>query len=532
MVDDCVNPPDDEEALFGLTSRKDENIPLIDQAGVKFNLSGLLLPTSTTRRPQNIKSTPYVTPVKTAGSESKGWSHRLKRVGYMAAIVLRRSVSILLRTVQLLWVWLAVALALLALAFLFELFYPFDTSPEDLAKRAVDSLTVLQQWVDFFLFALRMFFSVLRPLVPLWNAFSQYVFQPVVFISMEIVSMLIPPFFHHDSFFVMPRVTDDAPYRGFSCAGSLSDAGGLLTPEELAMEGIERAYTSMAWCGILGWYEGGKTAMISTRRLRERITERNGGRPPHTITDAESLRDAAGSRVVFPLQMLDRVTRRLADDSEDFITKEGQTLDNIERMVSVNVRQIAIIVSQFAGLGIELLGSIADIFFHVVYVLLDDVIEELADIVVTLFRVLSELFMSLVKSGALTRILKMGLDVLMIAILDITIPMIFLVINSMMCLFHLFNPSSWGRELRCIHKKCDFSNIHEPDLIVFTSIYLVLDDVFKIVQDTFSAGSRLFGLGSLNINGAKFWSKTEATGMNASTGCASCFVCKVRGTPP
>ena len=444
--------------------------------------------------------------------------------GYVFARVLMRTAGVTLKVVKMLWVWLAVGLALLALSFLFELLYPWNAEPEVLTQHAVDMLTIVQQWTDFLLGAARVFFSILRPFIPMWNSWSNYVVQPIIFIALEIVSMLIPPFFHHDVFFVMPG--DPEYFKGFSCIGSEAARAALaakaLADGVLLKSDPDAAYTSMAWCGIEGWYKGGVTAMGSVRRLTAEITERNGGWPPRSFEDAAALHAAAGGRVVLPLDVVDRVTRRLQEVEENWIDTEGRMLELIIAVLGTEVRQLVYVVSVIVGLFIYLLGAVADMFFHVIYVLLDDVVYAFGEIVVTALQVAIKLLMSLVSSGALATILSIALDVIVIGVMDIAIPMMFVTIDSIMCAFHLFDVASWPDELRCIDRHCFQPGAGgASDLVVFTSIWIVLDEVFKVVQDTFSAGARLFDLGTANISSAKFWARAESAATNGTAGCAA-----------
>ena len=453
--------------------------------------------------------------------------------GYVVSRVLLRLTGIATKVVSFLWAFLGVGLGLLALSFLFEFLYPFSAEPEVLAMHAVDMLTVVQQWADFLLSAMRMFLRILRPLIPLWNSASQYVVQPIIFITIEIVSMLIPPFFDHDVFFVMPEPTPGNPYRGFSCTASDAIGAGIISQSD-----PEAGYTSMAWCGIEGWYKSGVTAMGNVRRLRDEMTDANGGRPPSGWADAQRLQAAAGGRFVIPLDLLDRVTRRLdvtqdampsqPGSSTDWIAMEGRELDLLVGILSTTSYQIAYIVSTISGMFIFLLGAVADLVFHVLYVLLDDVIYGLAWLMIEGIKVMMQLFMSLVTSGALTQILGFALDIIVIGLMDIFLPLMFVMIDSLMCAVHLFSPSSWGDELRCINNRCFQPETGgASDMLLFTSFYIVTDEIFKIVEDTFDAFSRLFDIADLDFSFFHSVESTWARDTNDTSNCASCFVCKV-----
>lgn len=79
---------------------------------------------------------------------------------------------------------------------------------------------------------------------------------------------------------------------------------------------------------------------------------------------------------------------------------------------------------------------------------------------------------------------------------------------------------------RCIYEHCDFLE-HPEELIIFSSIPIVLDEIFKVIQDTWNEAGRLFPLSGLNTN-AFFSPQFEKRLSNNNTiGCSACFQCKV-----
>lgn len=212
------------------------------------------------------------------------------------------------------WAFIIFTLALLALSFLFELIYPFNLTPEESAARGVEILVVVQRIWDFSAAILNAGFSVLRPLIPLWNGLVQYTFQPLVFIFLEVVAMLLPPFFDPDIFYAMSPVDPTSgkrvslPFYGFDCRAGLSPSEqfNAITSEPANPEYAAR--TAMAWCGVKGWFQAGITGMHVSRKLAETHRNVNGGWL--TSNHTELVRNAVGGRLLLPWEVVERVVER------------------------------------------------------------------------------------------------------------------------------------------------------------------------------------------------------------------------------
>ena len=49
-----------------------------------------------------------------------------------------------------------------------------------------------------------------------------------------------------------------------------------------------------------------------------------------------------------------------------------------------------------------------------------------------------------------------GHHLVTIVLLDVTMPLFMLLMNTLMCAFHLFNTRAWNEELSCIEEHCSF----------------------------------------------------------------------------
>lgn len=422
-----------------------------------------------------------------------------------------------------------------------EVIWPYQDDPSAKAYTGILILTVIAKAWNFIAATFNIFIGILQPLVPAWNALSQYVVQPIVFISLEIISLILPPFGNPDVFFVLNN--DD--FKGYDCYATLKDNYGIDTekarvefdPDQLSAE--ERAKTSMAWCGILGYYQMGQTGVVHARQLAQELSARVPGVSelvhPRTMEDARRIRAVANHTIPLPLDTVKRVTkarmRSLLEeaaltDFKDFVLDTDSVFTEVTKILRITAHDLASVVSTISGFFIYLLGALADIVFHIIYVILDEIITTVADLIILFVRTIAELIMSLVQSGALGTILTFALDIITILLLDIALPLFTLFMNSLECVFHLLDTSAWSAELTCVENHC-FQKGGPSDLIVFLDGYAILDFVYKIIRDTFDSGARLFGAQGFQLPVLPAWQTSEAQALNKTSGCAACFKCKV-----
>ena len=119
--------------------------------------------------------------------------------------------------------------------------------PADKAYTTTMMLAAVQQLWDFFTSSFNIFASIVQqPLIPLWNSVSQYVVQPMVFITIEIVSMILPPFGDRDVFYALSKT--DHERKGFDCYASLNNIADEL--DRLRLNGcIKERELCLGRCG-------------------------------------------------------------------------------------------------------------------------------------------------------------------------------------------------------------------------------------------------------------------------------------------
>lgn len=271
--------------------------------------------------------------------------------------------------------------------------------------------------------------------------------EPTIFILVEIVSLLSTG--NRDLFFVVNET--ELPFRGFDCEAS---------DVTLESDELERAFSSQAWCGLMGYYVGGITA-TETAAMCAMDAECSGGQG----FASRRLRQIANDTFALP----PRAARRLVDA----LRAPTLPFDTISSFTGV--------IGEFVGYVIELFGLVFDLLFHVIYILLDETAVLMGTILVDLLRVFGLLAYQLMRSGIVGRVLKIAMDFVIIFITDICVPSIFVVIDAIGCMLHLFDVPSWRAELRCalstssrfistpLTKACVVSQVHLRAMRLFGS---------------------------------------------------------------
>lgn len=178
--------------------------------------------------------------------------------------------------------------------------------------------------------------------------------------------------------------------------------------------------------------------------------------------------------------------------------------------------------------AIVMVGSLADLFFGVAYNLVETSIVFIFDAAWTIVKTLFDLLKLVIKSGMLQTILSIGLDFIIIMIVEIGVPLLTAAIDAVVCAFQFFIWSSWGEQLRCADAKCFRGPDASSDWIIFTSIPAVTARFGAILEATLNSntgrsftGGQSFDLGISDLG--NLFPATEA-----ASECAACFICKVR----
>lgn len=393
------------------------------------------------------------------------------------------------------------SLAFVSASMLFEILYPFDMPAEQLFSKSQVGLTTIQRYTDLVFGGANMGIGMVQPLIPFWNSVSNYMVEPMIFIMVEIIATVISG--NPELFFVLDE--EEHPFGGYTC--SASDV-------VLDARDGDRAFTSQAWCGLFGYYVNGVTAMENAAEYahnqRRMSADPESSLPPYGTADTAELRRIARNLIALP-----RGSARRLSDASGVPTLPVGSLDDF-----------VIVVQRFVGAIIELFGTVVDLIMHLIYLVFDEVAVALAKLIMTMIQVIGQVVYQLVSSGFFTRLVTMSLDFITILAFDIAVPLLFAFMDAIKCLLHLFDQESWDAELRCISEHCFLDDGDgAADLLVFTSTFIVLDQVYKVIQDTWNEGRRMVGLPAESLSSFEFWKGGETWAANHTSGCARYTSC-------
>lgn len=234
------------------------------------------------------------------------------------------------------------------------------------------------------------FVEVLLVAIPGWNSAVEYVVIPLVYTALDVLSV---------AFTGRPYggILDESkiPYNGFVCPldGSLDK--------------------SSEWCGKVAFYSNmlGRASATSTSFI-------------------------SNSTIVLSVQ----TARRLSE----------MTGEPIVGTLDLSILMDAI--QSLLGAAIVIVGELSDIVFHVAWTVLSEVFELLFNMFITVVKALSSLVVMLVRSGMFQSVLKFGIDLLLVLVVEIMIPYLIVMLNMVMCMLDLAQVGGWMTQMDC--SKC------------------------------------------------------------------------------
>lgn len=293
--------------------------------------------------------------------------------------------------------------------------------------------------------------------------------QPLVYIGLDVLSLA----FTKKSYTGIIS-EDDVPWEGYNCA----EDGSLGQDAE--------------WCGKLSYY-----------------ADQLG----YTTGQSDSF--VSNSSIVLSTRM----ARRLSE-----IT--GEPIVGV-----LDLGQLADAVQAILASVVVLLGTLSDIVFHVAWTVLSEVFELLFDLFMTVVKAISAMFLMLIRSGAFKVLLRIGIELLIILLIDIGIPLLIKSIELLLCFVDFTQISGWDEQLDCIERTCFQTGSDDAALAeVFHTFSSVPDaaDQMKVVflrLVNVVTGQRYAGETSGRIELPEVGDISEKT--PRTNVCASCFNCKV-----
>jgi hypothetical protein len=94
-------------------------------------------------------------------------------------------------------------------------------------------------------------------------------------------------------------------------------------------------------------------------------------------------------------------------------------------------------------------ASVLDVLFAVGYEVLSTSAVFLFDAAYTILKVLFEVLKMIIKSGLLQTLIGVGVDFIIIMVLEIYVPYLIAIVDGVVCILQLLSWQSWGEQLKC-----------------------------------------------------------------------------------
>ena len=360
-----------------------------------------------------------------------------------------------------------------SVTFIHHLFHPclqgtlwFSSDPESAFHRTKVVVTYVQSVYDTVGVLYNALVEVAILLIPIWNSGVLYVVQPAVFTSIEVLTLAFA----------------GRPYSGILSEETLHFEGHFC-PEDGSTGAAAR------WCGLASAY---------SNQLG--------------YTDQG---DAFVSNDTLALSA--STARRLSLET-------GEPL-----LASLDLTFLTDAIQAIVASAITILGVSSDVFFHVAYEILSVAFKVLFDAAVMIIKSLASAVLAIVNSGTFAQILKWGVDLILIIVLDIALPYLFALLDAFFCLFDLAQPAGWEPQLKCVAATCfqEGSDVAADTFHLFSSIPIVaerVETVFEKLVNTFT-GQRYGSTPSAQVNAPDLGDSSKGT--PAAQACAACFTCRV-----
>jgi hypothetical protein len=94
-------------------------------------------------------------------------------------------------------------------------------------------------------------------------------------------------------------------------------------------------------------------------------------------------------------------------------------------------------------------ASVLDVLFAVGYEVLSTSAVFLFDAAYTILKILFEVLKMIIKSGLLQTLIGVGVDFIIIMVLEIYVPYLIAIVDGVVCILQLLSWQSWGEQLKC-----------------------------------------------------------------------------------
>ena len=352
-------------------------------------------------------------------------------------------------------------LAILLLAFIVhQLFLWVDRDPEVAFERAALAFEIAEVVWDSHGIVWNALTDVVNSgVIPIWNAASFYLVEPIVVLILEIFSLVFTQR-HYAGLFSEA----DFPYAGLDCT---------------------KSYEASEFCGR---YEAYAARLESAEKAPYFVNETQG-------PSIGGRRLSAAHPEVYTFGLA--TARRLSEltDDELFVAP------------SFDSEQVTTGLDDASSIGISLGAPVADVGTSVVFNVLQSSFSVIMDVLFIVVKSLMEAIRWVIKSGLVATLMNIGVEFVIIfcrhqiepptnrvvsppprcAVTEIAIPSLMAAINALMCAIDLFQPSTWTAQFECIEAKCFRGPDALADMLVFTSVPLTLTKFANVVESTMNS---------------------------------------------
>lgn len=314
-------------------------------------------------------------------------------------------------------------LAILLLVFIVhQLFLWVDRDPEVAFERAALAFEVAEVVWDSHGIVWNALTDVVNAgVIPIWNAASFYLVEPIVVLILEIFSLVFTQR-HYAGLFSEA----DFPYSGLDCT---------------------KSYEASEFCGR---YEAYAARLEAADKAPYFVNETQG--PSVGVR-----RLSAANPEVYTFGIA--TARRLSEltDDELFVAP------------SFDSEQVTTGLDDASSVGITLGAPVADVGTSVAFNVLQSSFSVIMDVIFIVLKSLMEAARWVIKSGLIATIMNIGIEFLIIlcrhqiepptnrvvsppprcAVTEVAIPSLMAVINALMCAIDLFQPSTWTAQFEC-----------------------------------------------------------------------------------
>ena len=387
---------------------------------------------------------------------------------------------------------LSIGLGLLGLFLIHSISLWLSTDPE----RAFHTARMVASGFSTVWNSFRQAFIILTKIgfswVPSWNLVAKHLIEPIIHISLDVISQV----FAHKHF---EGVVKDSygpggvPFRGHYCGyPAYNDNGDFVGISGISDKTAKFCSFESAnsWAGELGIVPGsdGSNAIVNDTLILSTAHARK-------------------------LQLFAQPTA------------EGESL-----FPAIPLGPLLAAVQEITGI-LTMIDTVAyDIGAHIVYTILSESATIIFNVVQVVVRAVASVVMTVVSSGALTTLIKIGIDFLVTLVMHVYIPLLFAFLDLVLCMINFIQPGTWPKQLDCVERTCfrEDGNIGSEIFTTFSSIPIVAKQVTKAIEALVNPMTgRNFGESAKGPTDAPDLGDDSHATPGAAT-CASCFTCKVK----